>query len=241
MDDKKDNQRKDDQRENNERQNNESRLTQSALSMHQKLTASAKRIKPLYLILLLLGGAMIFYGSQSIITENEVRINAEISHDQGLEAEPRAREGERRNQYSGHSREPGRVLVYLTGAVENPGLYEIPQGANLGAAIKAGGGFLPYADTESVNLASPVQEGSHLHIPFNFQGNPEELVRKNLVNINLASLEELDKLPGIGPGIARRIEEHRQKAGAFERPEDIKKIKGIGDGIYEKIKDKITV
>ena len=61
------------------------------------------------------------------------------------------------------------------------------------------------------------------------------------ININTASAEELDKLPGIGPAIAKAIIDYRTKNGPFKTIEDINDVKGIGDALFEKIKDQITV
>ena len=107
--------------------------------------------------------------------------------------------------------------------------------------IKGAGGALPYGDVESINLAETVTGGQHIHIKFNFHGNPESLLRNQKININTATVKELDSLPGIGPTMAKRIEEYRQSKGAFTSIEDIKHVKGIGDGLFKKIRDKITV
>lgn len=71
--------------------------------------------------------------------------------------------------------------------------------------------------------------------------NQEAQLESEVVNINTADVNELDKLPGIGPSTAKKIIEYREKHGLFANPEDIMKVKGIGPSKYEKIKDKITV
>lgn len=136
---------------------------------------------------------------------------------------------------------PEGLLVYITGAVQNPGLYRLPVSSHVHDAIKLAGGLLPYGDGESINLADEIQSGSHIHVRFNFNGNPETLLRTQKININTASEKELDSLPGIGPTMAKRICEYRQTKGTFTSIDDIKHVKGIGDGLYKKIKDKITV
>lgn len=132
-------------------------------------------------------------------------------------------------------------LVYITGAVESPGLYEILTNSSVGDVIKVAGGVLPYGDIESINMADRVSSGDHIHVRFNFTGNPEMLLRTQKININTATEKELDALPGIGPTMAKRITEHRQSKGAFTTIEDIKQVKGIGDGLFKKIHQKITV
>lgn len=132
-------------------------------------------------------------------------------------------------------------IVYVTGAIQSPGLYKVASRSTIGDVIKGAGGVLPYGDVESINLAETVTGGQHIHIKFNFHGNPESLLRNQKININTATVKELDSLPGIGPTMAKRIEEYRQSKGAFTSIEDIKHVKGIGDGLFKKIRDKITV
>lgn len=133
------------------------------------------------------------------------------------------------------------IIVYVTGAIQSPGLYKLSSVSTVGDVIKGAGGALPYGDVESINLAETVTGGQHIHIKFNFHGNPESLLRNQKININTATIKELDSLPGIGPTMAKRIEEYRQSKGAFTSIEDIKHVKGIGDGLFKKIRDKITV
>ena len=133
------------------------------------------------------------------------------------------------------------AIVYVTGAIQSPGLYKVASSSTIGDVIKGAGGALPYGDVESINLAETVTGGQHIHIKFNFHGNPESLLRNQKININTATVKELDSLPGIGPTMAKRIEEYRQSKGAFTSIEDIKHVKGIGDGLFKKIRDKITV
>lgn len=132
-------------------------------------------------------------------------------------------------------------LVYITGAVETPGLYELKENSSVGDVIAGAGGVLPYGDIESINMADRVSGGDHIHVRFNFHGNPEMLLRSQKININTATEKELDTLPGIGPAIAKRIIEYRQSKGAFTTIEDIKQVKGIGDGLFKKIHQNITV
>lgn len=133
------------------------------------------------------------------------------------------------------------ILVYVTGAVESPGLYELPGVPHVGDAIKACGGLLPYAAADTLNLAEQIPDGTHIHVPFSFTGNPEVLLRKQKININTADDKELQTLNGVGPAIAKRIIEYRTEHGKFGSIEDIKKVKGIGNGLFNKCKAKITV
>lgn len=137
--------------------------------------------------------------------------------------------------------EENTVIVYVTGAIQSPGLYKVSSRSTIGDVIKEAGGALPYGDVESINLAENVQSGQHIHIRFNFHGNPESLLRNQKVNINTATIKELDSLPGIGSTMAKRIDEYRQSKGAFTSIEDIKHVKGISDGVFKKLRDKITI
>lgn len=198
-----------------------------------------------------------------IIADNEVQINKELSSadyemtettasdaSSGALPEERVKKKElssagpktsskERSTHSG-AKQQG-ILVYVTGAVESPGLYELPGVPHVGDAIKACGGLLPYAAADTLNLAEQIPDGTHIHVPFSFTGNPEVLLRKQKININTANDKELQTLNGVGPAIAKRIIEYRTEHGNFGSIEDIKKVKGIGNGLFNKCKAKITV
>ena len=98
---------------------------------------------------------------------------------------------------SGNANEESRVLVYVVGAVKEPGVYELQRGSRVYDAVQAAGNVLPYADMESVNMAESVEDAMRVYIPL----NPERTTpaAAGLVNINHASGTELETLPGIGP------------------------------------------
>lgn len=143
------------------------------------------------------------------------------------------------------------LRVYISGEVANPDVYELPSGAILLDAINAAGGFSEEANREIVNLALPLSDGMHVHVP----DISEEaalppasggIVPSNdsigtPININTASLEELDRLPGIGPSIAQKIIDYRQENGSFAAIEEVQNVSGIGPAKYEEIKDLITL
>ena len=147
------------------------------------------------------------------------------------------------------------IQVHVTGAVVRPGLYDLSEGSRVMDAVEAAGGFMAEADKNSLNLAERVEDAQKLDIPFvagfvpdeeqGFvvitEGTPSPLAGEELVDINTASLEELDKLPGIGPTTAQKIIEYREVFGPFERIEDIVNVSGIGAATFEDIKDLITV
>jgi competence protein ComEA len=143
------------------------------------------------------------------------------------------------------------IVVHVVGAVPKPGVYEFPQGSRVRDAVAAAGGLLAEADPAALNLAAMLEDGQRLEIPYqagaepasaSAQGiNSESTPSADLININTATLEELDSLPGIGPTTAQKIIEYRQQHGPFQTIEDIMNVSGIGPATFDKIKDLITV
>lgn len=147
------------------------------------------------------------------------------------------------------------ISIYVSGQVKTPAVVTLEDNGNLRGvdAVNAAGGLTDLADTEIINLAEPLVDGQHIHIPTKeiiFQEIPvasaapnksANFAQGNLININTADEEELKKIKGVGPVLAKRILEYRQNNGAFQAVEDIKKVKGIGNKTFEKMKDSITV
>lgn len=135
----------------------------------------------------------------------------------------------------------GTILVYVTGAVEEPGLYELPSPVTVKSAIEASKGLLPYADVNHLHLEDTLEESTHIHVDFNFHGSPEELLRKQNVSINDASETDLQKVSGIGPKMAKKIVDYRQEHGPFKSLEELRHVKGIGPALYKKIVEKVRL
>lgn len=133
------------------------------------------------------------------------------------------------------------ILVYVTGAVEEPGLYELPRPATVKSAIEASKGLLPYADVNHLHLEETLDESAHIQVDFNFHGNPEELLRKQNVSINEAVEADLQKISGIGPKMAKKIVDYRKEHGPFKSLEELRHVKGIGPALYKKIVDKVRL
>lgn len=137
------------------------------------------------------------------------------------------------------------VAVFVCGAVENPGVYELPEGSRVYEAVALAGGMSGDASQTAVNQAECLSDGQMIRIPTEEEqraGESAEAERADgLVNINTADLEELKTLPGIGDSKARSIIAYREQNGAFGAVEDIKQIEGIKDGVFAKIKDCIKV
>lgn len=148
------------------------------------------------------------------------------------------------------------ITVYVSGQVKTPAVVTLEDNGKLRAidAVNAVGGLTDLADTEIVNLAEPLIEGQHIHIPTKeiiFQELPAvansapnksvNFAQGGLININTADEKELQSIRGVGPVIAGRIVEYRTQNGAFNSIEEIKKVRGIGEKTFEKMKDSITV
>jgi competence protein ComEA len=131
------------------------------------------------------------------------------------------------------------LYVHITGAVQKPGLYSFPKAVRIGDAVHAAGDAVVYADLSNVNYAEEIHDGLHVHIPYNLEGVPS--AQGNQININEAGEEELVKLPGVGPAMAKKIIAYRTEQGLFTSVEDIKKVKGIGNAKYNKLKELICI
>jgi competence protein ComEA len=137
---------------------------------------------------------------------------------------------------------PQPLAVDVSGAVSQPGVYSLPPGSRVGDAVAAAGGLLPEADQQAINQAAQLQDGQKLYVPSKQAG--QGAVRGSggaLIDINHATAEELDQLPGIGPVTAQKIISYRLEHGAFTRIEAIQDVPGIGPETYEQIKNRITV
>jgi len=137
------------------------------------------------------------------------------------------------------------ICVYVCGAVENPGVVELPEGSRAADALLAVGGLTAEAEEDYVNLAAKVQDGEKLFFPTKAEVELWEeesaMEQKGIVNINTATKEQLMTLSGIGEARAEDILEYRKSQGAFQCIEDLKKVTGIKESLYEKIADKIVV
>ena len=149
------------------------------------------------------------------------------------------------------SSEAATVFVHVAGAVAAPGVYELPAGSRLQAAVDAAGGFAADAATDAVNLAQEATDGQQVVVPTQEEaasaagagsaggtGAPEGAsgaAAGGVVNINTATEAQLDTLPGVGPSTAAKIVADREANGPFERPEDLKRVSGIGDKKYEQL------
>lgn len=137
------------------------------------------------------------------------------------------------------------IVVFVCGAVQNPGVVELPEGSRAADALDAVGGLLADAQTDYVNLAVKLEDAQKLYFPTVEEAEIlTEEARENaggLVNINTADKNRLCTLPGIGETRAEAIIAYREKNGDFRSKEDIMKVSGIKQNAYDKLRDHITI
>ena len=149
---------------------------------------------------------------------------------------------------------PEPIAVFITGAVERPGVYRVPRDSRLVEVVALAGGFLEGADVTQLNLAEKVEDGQEINIPGPADVPTPQLViggggllvtptlpAGGLININTATAAQLEGLPGIGPTTAARIVQYREENGLFERVDDLLKVPGIGPATLEEIRAFVTV
>jgi competence protein ComEA len=141
-------------------------------------------------------------------------------------------------------------VIYVSGAVNHPGVVKISGGLRIIDAINAAGGLSPEADASKINMAQALKDGMQILVPAQNKVTVETAGKStvldgqrqgNKININSAAKQELDQLPGVGAAMAERIIEYRNNHGGFRNLEDLKKVNGIGEAKFEKIKDKISL
>lgn len=142
------------------------------------------------------------------------------------------------------------VFVHIDGAVVAPGVYEMTGSLpRVNDAVMAAGGLAGDADTSALNLAAVLSDGEKIYVPRQGEvvagqassGADVGASSSGVININTATAEELDSLPGIGPSTAAAIVEDRERNGPFASPEDLMRVSGIGEGKFSKLKDQIRV
>lgn len=155
------------------------------------------------------------------------------------------------------------IIVYVTGAVNSPGVVTVPPGTRLFEVVEQAGGALPDADLEGVNLAATPADGDHIHLlaigeeprpgPVTAPGGassgaPSSGVRGSggpaadgLIDINTATLAEIESLPRIGPVLGQRIIDWREEHGPFSRPKDLDAVPGIGSAMLDALLPAVVV
>lgn len=158
--------------------------------------------------------------------------------------------------------EENKILIHITGSVKAEGVVILNSGDRIIDAIEAAGGEKEDADLSKLNLAYILQDGEKLYVPsindteekvyvtaengenviIEGAGNTDKVDgKKETVNINTATKEELMTLPGVGESTAIKIIDYRKSNGKFQKIEDIKNVPGIGDSKFQNMKEKLSV
>lgn len=176
-------------------------------------------------------------------------------------SQPQAQEAPKPQPAPEPPKPPQKWYVHISGAVKKPGVYPVPENSRIFQAVSMAGGLTAKADDSSLNLADFLADGVHIHIPekpapnsaplgvrvpglpasrtLQLQAQPQ--TQGGLIDINRASAQELERLHGVGPAIAKRIVEYRQAHGSFTRPEDLLNVRGIGKAKLSQIRPQISL
>jgi len=134
------------------------------------------------------------------------------------------------------------LVISVTGKVNHPGVYSLSPGSRINDAVLAAGGTLADADLSNVNLAEVLKDGEQITIPGTKSETPSASSQtQGKIDINTASLEELDSLPGIGAQKAQAIITYRQEHGVFRSIDDLLYVPGFGTALVDSIRDLIEI
>lgn len=165
---------------------------------------------------------------------------------------------------------PTMVVVDAAGAVTRPGLYRLRPGSRVNDLVRIAGGLLPGADRNRLNLAAPLADGQRLYVPKAGEQSPPDPVDltggegtgpdagtsgsatpggsagqtpgpATPVDLNTATADELDTLPGVGPSTAAAILDYRTQHGPFRSVDDLLDVRGIGDAKLAALRSKVRV
>lgn len=143
-----------------------------------------------------------------------------------------------------------KVKIDIAGEVIKPGVYELNNGDRIIDILVMAGGLGVNADREwvekNLNQAEKLVDGQKIYIPkvgeeIKIDNKVLGIRESKIIRLNTATIEDLDKLTGIGPAIANRIIDYRTKNGGFKDINELKLVSGIGDKLFEKIKDEIAL
>ena len=137
------------------------------------------------------------------------------------------------------------IFVDVAGAVNKPGVYTLSGKSRVIDAIKAAGDSAPGADLSTINLARILNDGEQIYVDSTIVNSAgvrvSQSIRSGPININRATVKQLDALDGIGPVIAQRIVDYRKLNGSFISIEDLQKVSGIGAAKFAQIKVKVRI
>ncbi|MEA2086659.1 MAG: ComEA family DNA-binding protein [Candidatus Caldatribacteriota bacterium] len=197
----------------------------------------------LLLIVIIIGGGIVLY--KNIKSEEKITINRASVISENNPA---------------IQKEVPPLIIHITGAVKNPGVYQLKSTDRVVDAVKIAGGATEEANLDAINLAALLKDGQKIIVPPRIYNENGEEINKNIdnnagamysssssgsisgkININTANASMLQSLPGIGPVLSERIIEYRNQNGFFGVIDDIKDVSGIAEKKYEGIRDLICV
>lgn len=196
----------------------------------------------LLLIVIIIGGGIVL--SKNINNEDNFTINraSDISENNPV-----------------IEKEAPQLIIHITGAVKNPGVYQLKSTDRIVDAVKIAGGETEEANLDLINLAALLKDGQKIIVPYKTYNETGEEINTNTysnvesvyssssvstsakININTANTNMLQALTGIGPVLSERIIKYRNQNGFFGVIDDIKDVSGIGEKKFEGIKDLICV
>ena len=146
----------------------------------------------------------------------------------------------------------GLIVIHVSGAVRNPGVYQLAPDARSQQAIEAAGGLLPDANPDGLNLAEHLADGQQVYVPRIGETPPQPTASPKgtraatpsagiLVDLNTATVEQLEALPCFGSTLAERIVAYRQANGPFRSLEEIDQIEGVGPACIEKVRNQLII
>jgi competence protein ComEA len=166
-------------------------------------------------------------------------IRGEGGADASFAAESGGGSGAKGFSVSGQS---GDLVVDVTGAVRRPGVYRMPAGSRVEAAVNRAGGAVPRAELEAVNLAARLADGQQVVVPERVPGAAPGTVaaaEDGPISLGTATVEQLEEIDGIGPVTASDIVEFRDEHGGFSSVEQVDQVPGIGPATMEALRKRL--
>ncbi|MEV4012026.1 ComEA family DNA-binding protein [Nonomuraea angiospora] len=137
------------------------------------------------------------------------------------------------------------MTVHVTGKIRKPGVYLLPAGARVTDAVAAAGGVSRGATTGALNLARRLIDGEQIVVGASAgqatQASPIADPATTVLDLNAATTDQLEQLPGVGEVLAARIAEFRDTHGGFTAVEQLREVSGIGPRKYDELKPKVRV